>query len=103
MFYSAIRVLLPAIAVTRISTAQTPAPNVCTVPAGGNRSIDDAPAIIAAFEECGNGGTVKFSNTTYYVNSIMNVQGLKGCQIDLKGTLKVQLFDRTSLNTRQHH
>lgn len=62
---------------------------LCTVEAGGSSSIDDAPAILNAFEECGRGGTIKFENTTYHVNSVMSTTGLEDCDIDLQGTLKV--------------
>ncbi|KAK9419385.1 putative Pectin lyase fold/virulence factor [Seiridium unicorne] len=60
---------------------------ICTVAAGGTNATDDAPAILQAFEECGHGGTVLFEDTTYYVNSVMNVSGLKDCYIDFRGTL----------------
>ena len=62
---------------------------VCTVEASGTNSTDDAPAIIKAFEECGQGGKVTFSNRTYYVNSVMEITGLDDCEIDLQGTLQV--------------
>lgn len=65
---------------------------VCSVPAGGTNATDDAPAIIEAFENCGRGGTVRFENTTYYVNSVMNISGLQDCTIDLQGTLVVCVF-----------
>jgi hypothetical protein len=61
----------------------------CTVSAGGSESIDDAPAILEAFNECGQNGNVIFSNTTYYVNSVMNISGLQNCQVDIYGTLLV--------------
>lgn len=50
---------------------------------------DDAPAIIEAFSDCGQGGKVVFKNVTYHVNSEMNTTGLKDCEIDLYGTLLV--------------
>ncbi|CAN8098540.1 unnamed protein product [Discula destructiva] len=59
----------------------------CVVPASGTNATDDAPAIIQAFEDCGQGGVITFSaNTTYYVNSVMNVTA-KDAVIDIKGTL----------------
>lgn len=67
----------------------------CVVKAGGVNTTDDAPAIRQAFEECGQGGTVAFGNTTYYVNTVMNITGLKDCEIDLKGTLLVMSFSAT--------
>ncbi|KAL9109086.1 MAG: hypothetical protein Q9227_006177 [Pyrenula ochraceoflavens] len=59
----------------------------CTVPASGKNTTDDAPAIRNAFNECGQGGIVQFQNTTYYVNTVMDIQGLQDCDIDLQGTL----------------
>lgn len=61
----------------------------CIVQPSGNASIDDAPAIIDAFDKCGHNGRVVFLNETYYINSIMNTTGLKNCDVDLKGTLFV--------------
>ena len=61
----------------------------CTVPASGTNATDDAPAIVQAFQECGHGGKIVFSNTTYYVNSFMNTTGLDNCEIDIQGTLLV--------------
>lgn len=65
---------------------------VCTVQPGGSEAIDDAPAIIQAFEQCGYGGTVVFLNTTYYVNSVMNTTGLADSEVDLRGTLLVPMM-----------
>lgn len=61
----------------------------CTVVAGGNATIDDAPAIYDAFNECGQNGRVVFANTTYYINSVMNTSDLHNCEIDIYGTLLV--------------
>lgn len=61
----------------------------CIVRAGGSDSIDDAPAILDAFQTCGQDGKVMFSNTTYHINSVMNTTGLKNCEINLHGTLLV--------------
>jgi hypothetical protein len=63
----------------------------CTVKAGGNETIDDAPAIYDAFNECGKNGRVVFANTTYYINSVMNTSALHNCEIDIHGTLLVSL------------
>lgn len=61
-------------------------PNVCAVvpPADGS---DAAPAIVEAFERCGHNGKVVFENTTYNVDSVMNITGLSNVEVDLKGTL----------------
>jgi galacturan 1,4-alpha-galacturonidase len=61
----------------------------CTVKAGGSEAIDDAPAVIEAFKNCGEGGRVVFLNTTYYINSVMNTSSLRNCEVDLYGTLLV--------------
>jgi hypothetical protein len=61
----------------------------CTVQPGGSEAIDDAPAILEAFHNCGHNGNVVFLNTTYYVNSVMNVSGLSNCRVDIYGTLLV--------------
>jgi hypothetical protein len=63
--------------------------SICTVNPGRSDSVDDAPAIIDAFDRCGKGGTVEFLNETYHVNTVMNISGLDDCEIDLKGTLLV--------------
>lgn len=64
--------------------------STCVVPASGTNATDDAPAILEAFDECGQGGTITFSaDTTYYVNSVMNVSGLQDAVIDIQGTLLV--------------
>lgn len=61
----------------------------CVVPASGTNATDDAPAIVQAFEDCGKGGTITFSSdTTYYVNTVMNVTA-QDAIIDVKGTLVV--------------
>lgn len=64
---------------------------VCTVAPQPN-GTDSAPAIIAAFEECGHNtadarGKVVFLNETYNVKSIMNTTGLSHVDVDLRGTL----------------
>lgn len=61
----------------------------CIVPASGTNATDDAPAIVQAFETCGQGGTITFSpDTTYYVNTVMNVTA-QDAVIDIHGTLVV--------------
>lgn len=75
---------------------QYPSRQTCVVPAGGSNATDDAPAIIQAFKDCGNGGKVVFTNTTYYVNSVMTTTDLEDCEIDLQGTLLVSFFSYCS-------
>lgn len=64
------------------------APLVCVVEPNSNGG-DDAPAIVAAFGECGYGGKVIFGNHTYHVNSVMHITGLRDCEVELWGTLLV--------------
>lgn len=65
---------------------------VCNVKAGGTNTTDDAPAILEAFDQCGKNGRVVFEDTTYYVNSVMNVTGLDDVEVDIHGTLLVCSF-----------
>lgn len=61
----------------------------CVVKGGQSKEIDDAPAILHAFKECGRHGSVFFKPQTYYVNSVMNVSWLKDVDIEIHGTLEV--------------
>ncbi|CAI7669076.1 unnamed protein product [Penicillium manginii] len=61
---------------------------ICVVKGGQSKDIDDAPAILHAFKECGQHGKVLFNPQTYYVNSVMNVSWLKDVDIDIHGTLE---------------
>lgn len=69
--------------------AGQPYRNVCQVEASGTNATDDTPAILEAFEQCGKHGKIVFEDTTYYVNSVMNVAGLEDVDIDIHGTLLV--------------
>ncbi|KAF7323643.1 Pectin lyase-like protein [Mycena kentingensis (nom. inval.)] len=60
--------------------------NVCTVRPSGNFT-DDSPAIVEAFNTCGQGGTIQFLNETYWIEKTMITTGLNDATIDLKGTL----------------
>lgn len=62
---------------------------ICTVNAGGTNSTDDAPAIRAAFRECGRHGKIVFQPTTYYVNSVLNITNLEDVDVDIQGQLLV--------------
>ncbi|KAH8663487.1 putative exo-polygalacturonase [Tricladium varicosporioides] len=64
-----------------------PKAKTCIVKAGNSTLIDDAPAILDAFDKCGRNGKIVFLNTTYHVNSVMNTTGLRNVDIDLRGTL----------------
>ena len=61
----------------------------CKVQQGLNS--DDAIEIKRAFAECGQGGRIIFANTTYNVASVMNTTGLKDVDIELHGTLLVNI------------
>ncbi|KAF3036395.1 hypothetical protein E8E11_003947 [Didymella keratinophila] len=59
----------------------------CAVKASGTNKTDDAPAIRAAFKECGRHGKIVFEPATYYVNSVLNITGLEDVDIDIQGEL----------------
>ncbi|KAG0749297.1 hypothetical protein G6F57_000053 [Rhizopus arrhizus] len=68
------------------------AATTCTVAKSGS---DDTAAITKAFSDCKNGGTVVFSkDTTYNLNSILILSGLKNVNIELAGTIKLPGFDK---------
>ncbi|KAI1759186.1 pectin lyase fold/virulence factor [Hypoxylon sp. FL1150] len=69
-----------------LAEASTPR-RTCVVDSGGVNTTDDAPAILEAFKECGQGGNIVFLPTNYYISSVMNVSGLEDVDIDLYGTL----------------
>ncbi|KAL6915398.1 hypothetical protein FSST1_006893 [Fusarium sambucinum] len=60
---------------------------ICSVKAGLSNDTDDAPAIRKAFEKCSQGGKVVFEPTTYHINSVLNISGLKDVDIDIYGEL----------------
>jgi galacturan 1,4-alpha-galacturonidase len=57
------------------------------VKACGKPDGDDAPAILAAFDDCKADGHIVFENTTYYVRTVMNTTGLQHVDIEVNGTL----------------
>ncbi|KAL4816051.1 pectin lyase fold/virulence factor [Aspergillus spinulosporus] len=62
---------------------------VCTPTAGGSSSIDDVPAIVKSISTCGNGGTIVFpQGSTYYLNSVLDLAGCAGCELQVEGLLK---------------
>lgn len=81
--------LFPLIAGTASLVADSKRGDVCEVPAHEDGS-DDSAAILDAFDDCGHGGTIIFSNTTYHVEKVLNTTGLEDCRIELKGTLLVR-------------
>ena len=59
--------------------------NVCTVTAG-NGVDDDVPAIVQAFEQCGQGGTIVFpEGNTYNIATVLNPV-VKNVTIQWQGT-----------------
>lgn len=62
----------------------------CIIPASGNGS-DDAPAIRQAFNDCGQNGNIVFQeNTTYNIETMLQLHNLSNVQVDLKGILLVR-------------
>jgi galacturan 1,4-alpha-galacturonidase len=62
---------------------------VCTPKAGGSSSIDDVPAIVKSISACGDGGTIVFpEDSTYYLNSVLDLAGCSGCELQVEGLLK---------------
>ncbi|KAG9076908.1 hypothetical protein FS749_011239, partial [Ceratobasidium sp. UAMH 11750] len=53
----------------------------------GGAGVDDSPAILDAFKQCGHNGHIVFQNTTYHIEKVMNTTGLVNCVVDIKGTL----------------
>ncbi|KAK0435475.1 pectin lyase fold/virulence factor [Desarmillaria tabescens] len=60
--------------------------SVCHVHASDDSS-DDAPAILSAFDRCGQGGTVVLNDELYHIESVMNTTGLRDVLVDLSGTM----------------
>jgi galacturan 1,4-alpha-galacturonidase len=57
----------------------------CTVHPGKTNTTDDVPAILEAFDKCGNGGNIVFpANETYHINSRLNPV-VNDVNIDWKG------------------
>ncbi|KAG8789527.1 hypothetical protein FRC12_013417 [Ceratobasidium sp. 428] len=66
------------------------APPTCVIPSNGNVNKSDTPAVISAFQKCGNGGRIVFSeNTTYALNDLTVMTPCNGCNVELEGTLRM--------------
>ncbi|KAL3473817.1 pectin lyase fold/virulence factor [Aspergillus californicus] len=62
---------------------------LCTPTAGGSSSVDDVPAILDSISSCGNGGTIVFPvGSTYYLNSVLDLDGCSSCEFQIEGLLK---------------
>ncbi|KAG9121918.1 hypothetical protein FRC07_001903, partial [Ceratobasidium sp. 392] len=65
-------------------------PPTCIIPSNGNVNKSDTPAIISAFQKCGNGGRIVFSeNKTYALNDLTIMSPCNGCNVELEGTLRM--------------
>ena len=62
----------------------------CIVESNGVNSTDDSAAIIEAFERRSKNGKIVFKNETYFVNSVLKLEGLRNVKIDVYGTLLVR-------------
>jgi hypothetical protein len=75
---------------TDIEARQALTRQTCTIQPKKDGS-DDSPAILEAFEKCGQGGRIVFLRETYNIGKVMKTIGLNDCQIDIPATLKVCL------------
>lgn len=64
----------------------------CEIPAQGNVSGDDSPAIVEAFTECKKDSDILFTNTTYYIKTALSFKDLENVNIDIRGRLEVSCF-----------
>ncbi|KAJ4493720.1 polygalacturonase [Lentinula edodes] len=60
--------------------------STCTVNASTNGS-DDAPAILEAFQMCGDNGVIQLHDPLYHIETVMNTTRLSNVRIDLTGTM----------------
>lgn len=71
------------------ATAKPSPRQTCVVSSYGDVTKSDVPAIKRAFKTCGNGGIIRFTNgITYSINDFLSIEGCKGCEVQLDGTLK---------------
>ncbi|ORZ01671.1 pectin lyase fold/virulence factor [Syncephalastrum racemosum] len=64
----------------------------CTVASTGGG--DDTPNIVAAFNNCNNGGTVSFAKgTTYNMKSVVYLTGMKDVTVSFQGTVNLPTYD----------
>lgn len=90
MFSSSLHSLLLTLSIFLLHTNSVQG-ETCIVPSGA-LSGDDSPAVLAAFQQCGQNGKIVFGdNMTYNIGKIMNTTSLLNCEIDLKGKLLVRL------------
>ncbi|KAF2027136.1 extracellular exo-polygalacturonase-like protein [Setomelanomma holmii] len=82
-----LKALVAALYVFEVAANLTQGRKTCTIKANGSNLTDDAPAIRAAFKECGNHGKIVFTPTTYFVNTELDIRGLEDVDIDIQGEL----------------
>jgi hypothetical protein len=61
----------------------------CKIPAQGDKSGDDSPAIVKAFTKCKRNSDIIFQNTTYYIKTALSFKDLDNVNIDIRGRLEV--------------
>lgn len=75
----------------------TPQKKTCIIPVKGD-GRDDSPAIREAFQKCGKNGKVVFEkDSTYSVQTVLQLHDLKNVEVDLLGTIEV--FESLFYNT----
>ncbi|GAA5807979.1 hypothetical protein MFLAVUS_001360 [Mucor flavus] len=59
-------------------------------------SSDDSITIAKAFNDCKNGGTVSFpKGNTYYMKSVLKIEGLKGVTVNFNGQIVLPAFNKS--------
>jgi galacturan 1,4-alpha-galacturonidase len=58
----------------------------CTVASSNNLTASDVPAINAALNTCGSGGTVVLlEGVTYAISEVLDINACRGCTIEIEG------------------
>ncbi|KAL6853240.1 glycoside hydrolase family 28 protein [Trichoderma novae-zelandiae] len=79
--------VLTTILVTDAHSLPSPE-HTCVIPASKDER-DDSPAIREAFDKCGKNGKVVFQkDTTYSIQSVLQLHNLNNVQVDMFGTLE---------------
>ena len=62
--------------------------STCTVtPLGGTgNTVDDTPQVLDAFKQCGQDGSIVFTNGTYNIRQVMDTSKLRNVDISITGT-----------------
>ena len=89
--FSSVLWVLTTILVANAHSLPSPE-HTCVIPASKDGS-DDSPAIREAFAKCGNNGKVVFQkDTTYSIQTVLQLHNLKNVQVDMLGTLEVGIW-----------